>query len=156
MTIQSAFNEITDSLGGTPSLDGTIAGAIDALNDTLAGENQERGNSIEDAVRLLGEHIGRSSFTATLNGAQHGSYVVLSATEMDKSYGEAGDTILIPVGELFFVEDLADDQYQHKSTTVVTSHPTLDNTTISLAPVESMYIMPARPIEISVTFESDK
>ena len=58
MTIQAAFNEITKDLGGTPSTDGTIAGAIDALNDTLAGSDQDRGNSIEDAVRLLGEHIG--------------------------------------------------------------------------------------------------
>ena len=58
MTIQSAFNEITETLGGTPSADGTITGAIDALNDTLAGSDQKRGSSIEDGVRLLGEHIG--------------------------------------------------------------------------------------------------
>lgn len=70
MTIQSAFNEITETLGGTPSTDGTITGAIDALNDTLAGSNQDRGNSIEDAVKLLGEHINVSPTLGVLSAIE--------------------------------------------------------------------------------------
>ena len=58
MTIAQAFNEITVSQGGTPNNGGTIAGAIDALNDALAGSDQAAGRTIEDAVRLLGQHIG--------------------------------------------------------------------------------------------------
>lgn len=58
MTIAQAFNEITLAQGGTPSKGGTIAGAIDALNDTLAGSDQPSANTIEGAIRLLGSHIG--------------------------------------------------------------------------------------------------
>ena len=58
MTIASAFNEITVAHGGRPSKGGTIAGAIDALNDTLAGSDQPAANTIEGAIRLLGQHIG--------------------------------------------------------------------------------------------------
>lgn len=58
MTIAQAFNEITIAQGGTPSTGGTITGAIDALNDTLAGSDQPSANTIEGAIRLLGAHIG--------------------------------------------------------------------------------------------------
>lgn len=58
MTIAQAFNEIAIAQGGTPNNGGTIAGAIDALNDVLAGSDQPAANTIEGAVRLLGEHIG--------------------------------------------------------------------------------------------------
>lgn len=61
MTIAQAFNEITIAQGGTPNNGGTITGAIDALNDTLAGSDQAQGRTIEDAVRLLGQHIGGGS-----------------------------------------------------------------------------------------------
>lgn len=61
MTIAQAFNEITVAQGGTPNGGGTITGAIDALNDTLAGSDQAQGRTIEDAVRLLGQHIGVGS-----------------------------------------------------------------------------------------------
>ena len=61
MTIAQAFNEITVAQGGTPSTSGTITGAIDALNDALAGSDQESAQTIEDAVRLLGAHIGGGS-----------------------------------------------------------------------------------------------
>lgn len=64
MTIASAFNEITENLGGTPSTSGTIAGAIDALNDTLAGSDQSAAMTIEGAIRLLGENIGGGGVTA--------------------------------------------------------------------------------------------
>lgn len=58
MTIAQAFNEIAVAQGGTPSTSGTIAGAIDALNDALAGSDQQAAQTIEDAVRLLGQNIG--------------------------------------------------------------------------------------------------
>ena len=57
MTIAQAFNEIAIAQGGTANTSGTIAGAIDALNDALAGSDQEAAQSIEAAVRLLGQHI---------------------------------------------------------------------------------------------------
>ena len=58
MTIASAFNEIAVAQGGTASKSGTIAGAIDALNDALAGSDQPCAQTIEQAVTLLGQHIG--------------------------------------------------------------------------------------------------
>lgn len=58
MTIAQAFNEIAVAQGGTASKSGTIAGAIDALNDALAGSDQQAAQTIEDAVRLLGQNIG--------------------------------------------------------------------------------------------------
>ena len=61
MTIAQAFNEIAAAQGGTPNNSGTIAGAIDALNDALAGSDQEAASTIEGAVRMLGSHIGGGS-----------------------------------------------------------------------------------------------
>lgn len=61
MTIASAFNDIVTAQGGTPSKDGTITGALDALNDTLSGSDQQRAQTIEEAVRMLGNYIGGGS-----------------------------------------------------------------------------------------------
>lgn len=58
MTIASAFNDIAAAQGGTVSENGSIASAIDALNDALAGSDQPAASTIEGAVRLLGQHIG--------------------------------------------------------------------------------------------------
>lgn len=58
MTIAQAFNEIAVAQGGTASKSGSITGAIDALNDALAGSDQASAQTIEDAVRLLGQNIG--------------------------------------------------------------------------------------------------
>lgn len=58
MTIASAFNSIAVAQGGTANTSGTISGAIDALNDALAGSDQQGAQTIEQAVLLLGEHIG--------------------------------------------------------------------------------------------------
>lgn len=58
MTIASAFNEIVIAQGGDPDNSGTICGALDALNDTLAGEDNPAPRTIEQGVRMLGEHIG--------------------------------------------------------------------------------------------------
>lgn len=65
MTIANAFNEIAVAQGGTASTSGTIAGAIDALNDALAGSDQDAAATIEDAVRLLGQHISSGGGGAT-------------------------------------------------------------------------------------------
>lgn len=58
MTIASAFNDIAVEQGGTAAKSGAITAAIDALNDALAGSDQPQAKTIEQAVRLLGEHIG--------------------------------------------------------------------------------------------------
>lgn len=58
MTIASAFNDIAVAQGGTAAKSGAITAAIDALNDALAGSDQPQAKTIEQAVRLLGEHIG--------------------------------------------------------------------------------------------------
>lgn len=58
MTIAQAFNEIAVAQGGTAAKSGAITAAIDALNDALAGSDQPQAKTIEQAVRLLGEHIG--------------------------------------------------------------------------------------------------
>lgn len=58
MTIASAFNDIAVAQGGTAAKSGDITAAIDALNDALAGSDQPQAKTIEQAVRLLGEHIG--------------------------------------------------------------------------------------------------
>lgn len=66
MTISQAFNEIAVAQGGTASKNGSIASAIDALNDALAGSDQPAANTIEGAVRLLGQHIGSGGGGATV------------------------------------------------------------------------------------------
>lgn len=58
MTIADAFNDITVANGGTPDTSGTIAGAIDKLVDTLAGEDVPERATIEESVAVLGEYIG--------------------------------------------------------------------------------------------------
>lgn len=58
MTIASAFNDIAVAQGGTAAKSGAITAAIDALNDALAGSDQPQAKTIEEAIRLLGEHIG--------------------------------------------------------------------------------------------------
>ena len=57
MTIASAFNDIAVANGGTADNSGTIAGAVDALTDALAGSDVAQGATIEDGVRVLGEYI---------------------------------------------------------------------------------------------------
>ena len=76
MTIAQAFNDIAVAHGGTASASGTIAGAIDALNDALAGSDQAAAETIEDAVRLLGAHIGGGSTpTGTIEITENGENI---------------------------------------------------------------------------------
>lgn len=70
MTIASAFNEIAVAQGGTAAKSGAITAAIDALNDALAGSDQPQAKTIEQAVLLLGEHIGGGG------GGSHKVYLV--------------------------------------------------------------------------------
>lgn len=95
MTIASAFNDIAVAQGGTASKNGTISGAIDALNDALAGSDQPAAQTIEGAVRLLGDHIGgggggdasTATVTYTLTGGKSNVYVeaaVANETEEGK------------------------------------------------------------------------
>ena len=58
MTIAKAFNEIAVAQGGTADTSGTIAGAIDAVNDALAGSDLPKKPRIEDGIRVLGQYIG--------------------------------------------------------------------------------------------------
>ena len=58
MSIVSKFNDIAARLGGTRG-GNSITGAIDALNDVLAGSDQDRATTIEGAIRLLGEHVDK-------------------------------------------------------------------------------------------------
>ena len=84
MTIASAFNDIAVAQGGTASKSGSIASAIDALNDALAGSDQPAAQTIEDAVTLLGKHIGSGG------GVKVGTVVLdmvnMTLTTLDKSF----------------------------------------------------------------------
>ena len=75
MTIASAFNEIAVANGGQADTSGTIAGAVDALTDALAGSDVAQGATIEDGVRVLGEYIG--------GGGGGGSQIVDVYTSFD-------------------------------------------------------------------------
>lgn len=90
MTIASAFNEIAVAQGGTAAKSGAITAAIDALNDALAGSDQPQAKTIEQAVRLLGEHIGGG-------GGSLGATIVFGAST------EGGDPVMaeyrIGIGE---------------------------------------------------------
>ena len=100
MTIASAFNEIAVAQGGTASTSGTIAGAIDALNDALAGSDQPAAQTIEAAVRLLGNHIG---------GGSSVTVEALTATE-NKTYtapeGKAYSPVTVNVPSMAQVADV--------------------------------------------------
>lgn len=83
MTIASAFNDIAVAQGGTAAKSGAITASIDALNDALAGSDQPQAKTIEQAVRLLGEHIGGGGGgeveTATLTVISNSDFATLSA-----------------------------------------------------------------------------
>ena len=98
MTIAEAFNDIAVAQGGAASKSGTIAGAIDALNDALAGSDQPAAQTIEGAIKLLGEHIGSGGGGATVKAYimpevsydfETGSYDLYDATCVTMAVGEA-------------------------------------------------------------------
>lgn len=90
MTIAQAFNKIAVDNGGTASKSGTIAGAIDALNDALAGSDQEAASTIEEAVTLLGSHIGGGGGGAT----KHTITYIDSSTRTDPADPFLSDAVV--------------------------------------------------------------
>lgn len=113
MTIADAFNEITIAQGGTPNYSGTIASAIDALNDALAGSDQPAETTIEGAVRLLGQHIGGGgggteyAITCLKDNEPVSSYVYKAIWDEDTGYIKDPDSPALDkamAGERLFVE----------------------------------------------------
>lgn len=101
MTIASAFNDIAVAQGGTAAKSGAITAAIDALNDALAGSDQPQAKTIEQAVRLLGEHIGGGgtysiACYATGEGAPESTSSFVYKTKVQT---EGGMQYLVPDGD---------------------------------------------------------
>lgn len=101
MTIADAFNRIAVNQGGQPDTTGTIAGAIDAVCDAVAGEDVPERATIEESVELLGEYIGGGGATVeplavTANGTYDGggsvaySPVTVSVTGQAKTITRNG------------------------------------------------------------------
>ena len=137
MTIAQAFNEITVAQGGTPNNGGTITGAIDALNDTLAGSDQEQGRTIEDAVRLLGQHIGGGGSSVTVEA--------LTVTENDtytapegKAYSPVTVNVAMPTATIYFVENY-DGAYRQPQGTISVNGTPISSTTTSECDGETVY-----------------
>lgn len=105
MTIASAFNDIATAHGGTPSDSGSIASAIDALNDALAGSDQEAAQDIEGAVRLLGQHIGGGSASGTIEITENGEGIDVAQyayADVNVSGGtvDVGDPVLVTISSV--------------------------------------------------------
>ena len=112
MTIASAFNDIAVAQGGTAAKSGAITAAIDALNDALAGSDQPQAKTIEQAVRLLGEHIGGGGGGGTvkcylINSDEWGA--PLSTTDLVVRSVADGTVISLESDTLTFEED--DESY---------------------------------------------
>lgn len=111
MTIASAFNDIAVAQGGTASKSGAITAAIDALNDALAGSDQPQAKTIEQAVRLLGEHIGGGGGGTVkcyiINSDEWGA--PLSTTDLVVRSATGGTVISLESDTLTFEED--DESY---------------------------------------------
>lgn len=98
MTIASAFNEIAVANGGQADTSGTIAGAVDALTDALAGSDVAQGATIEDGVRVLGEYIsggGGGSISSTVYRVfdKSASAPVVGGIEPDDESYNIGQTL---------------------------------------------------------------
>ena len=111
MTIASAFNDITEKLGGTPSNSGTIASAIDALNDVLAGSDQPAVQTIEGAVALLGEHI-------SAGGGGGSTEYDIYCYSLDKQTSE-----LVEMDSVICPAQWADGQWEPASSAVESAMP---------------------------------
>ena len=108
MTIAQAFDEITVQHGGTASKSGSIASAIDALNDALAGSDQEAAQDIEGAVRLLGQHIGGGSASGTIEITENGEGIDVAQyayADVNVSQGGLPDYVFLMIAT-YVDEDL--------------------------------------------------
>lgn len=104
MTIASAFNDIAVAQGDTAAKSGAITAAIDALNDALAGSDQPQAKTIEQAVRLLGEHIGGGGGSTEYSIACYATgdgepEPISSFVYKTKVQTEGGMQYLVPDGE---------------------------------------------------------
>lgn len=112
MTIAQEFNKLAVAHGGTADSSGTIAGAIDALNDALAGSDQPAAQTIEEAVKRLGEHIGGGSVSGTIEITENGEGIDVAQyayADVNVS-GGGGGTAKFAVTEINASDD---SQYQH-------------------------------------------
>lgn len=116
MTIADAFNDITVANGGEPDTSGTIAGAIDKLVDTLAGEDLPERATIEESVAVLGQYIAGSGEPRTYTLYTSGTSVGINGAEPDDYKGDAtvktGDVLTItnPTGQVRYCIDYAQSQ----------------------------------------------
>ena len=100
MTIAKAFNEIAVAQGGTADTSGTIAGAIDAVNDALSGSDLPKKPRIEDGIRVLGEYIGGG-------GPVYGELTEISAMDPNNDYEQIEcNYSLIQNGNIIFSVDV--------------------------------------------------
>ena len=109
MTIASAFNDIAVAQGGTAAKSGAITAAIDALNDALAGSDQPQAKTIEQAVRLLGEHIGGGG-----GGDIPAGYYVISRDSyhrLDKTWSEINTMYDNGAGWIFIASPDSNPQF---------------------------------------------
>ena len=142
MTIASAFNDIVTAQGGTPSKDGTITGALDALNDTLSGSDQQRAETIEEAVRMLGNYIGGDSkygptvtITCYLLGTESEFTVAVDALD-PPTFAADGNFFTVPSGVPIFAFP-RETQLTANSKLTVTGYETLF--TIGTSEVDGFY-----------------
>ena len=111
MTIASAFNDLAVAQGGTADSSGTIAGAIDALTDALAGSDIPEGRTIEDNVKILGEHLsggggfdyGKQVFISVANSCD-----VMIAADADLSKvmfnsNIHSNTLITALADMYFI-----------------------------------------------------
>ena len=155
MTIAQAFNEIAVAQGGTAAKSGAITAAIDALNDALAGSDQPQAKTIEEAVRLLGEHIGGGGGSVkhqiTLGQHDHATVTFFSGDDpvTDDPVTESA------AGELLFFMAEADDEW-------VVSEVSAEFGDGLLVPLETedgsagTFIMPNGELTFTVTTSPDK
>jgi hypothetical protein len=118
MTIADAFNDITVANGGTPDTSGTIAGAIDKLADTLAGEDLPERATIEESVAVLGQYIAGGGEPRTYTLYTSGTGVGINGGEV-QSYSQenpgtvsTGDVLTInnPTGFVWYCNSYEDAQ----------------------------------------------
>ena len=115
MTIAKAFNEIAVAQGGAADTSGTIAGAIDAVNDALSGSDLPKKPRIEDGIRVLGQYIGGG-------GPVYGELISIDAVNPNDDY-EQIDCIYSMVqngGIVFSVQVIGSVDIAENANTIIT------------------------------------